>query len=93
MFEISLQAMGLWLALVNILLTTLGGFLIYLFRRTQENSAQLMTYKLEVSRNYAHKDEIENLSARIDALGERMEKRLDRFEDKFFTNRKECSHE
>lgn len=90
MFEVSLQAMTIWLALINILLTTLGGFLIYLFKRTQENSAGLMAYKLDVAKNYAHKDEINNLFDRIEALGVRVEKRLDRFEDKFFThNRKE----
>lgn len=86
MFEISLQAVGLWLALVNVLLTTLGGFLMYLFRRTQQNSTALMEYKLEVASDYAKKDEIGNLASRIELLGERVEKRLDRFEDKFFTN-------
>lgn len=90
---ISPQTVTIWLGLLNLLVLTLGGFLVYLFRSTQKNATDLMDYKLEVAKNYAHKDEIENLSARIDALGDRMESRMDRFEDKFFSNRKEYSHD
>lgn len=74
-----------WLGIMNLLLATLGAYLVYLFKRVQHNTQSLSDYKLEVAKEYAHKNDIETVSQRIDKIGQRIEARFDALQDKLFT--------
>ncbi len=79
-----LTIVAIVLGLTQIFLLTLGGFLVYLFRRTQENSKDLGEFKQEVYRDYVHEDDLKDLDNKIDALFQQVFTRLDNLNNKLF---------
>lgn len=70
MMELSQASISVLMFALSAVVSGLVGFLIYLFKRTTENERAIMQHRLDSAEKYAHKNE-------IDALGSRLERKID----------------